>query len=558
MAQRTIQDILPTSGAIPGQLFAALISSSDDAIVAKSLAGVIASWNPGAMRLYGYTSDEVIGQPMTMLCPPERQGEIAGILTKIRNGERISHYETIRQRKDGTTFPVSVSVSCINDEYGNTIGAACITRDITEQKQARTAEALAQRNRDIELANQKLTDFTFLISHDLRSPLRALAFYSGLLMKECADDLREDRRRYAGQIATVSEQMSTLIENLLRLSQPARANMYLRTVDLSAEVDDIAQELQREEPGRDVQFIIQRPVQVQADPDLIRTVLQNLVGNAWKFTAHRDTALIEFGTTSAGDAPVCYYVRDNGVGFDPLYASKLFQPFQRLHATSEFPGTGIGLASVKQVVERHGGRVWAEGKVDEGATTYFTLNAEETNRAAGPAGASGPAGPAGPAGAAGEAGPAGTAGPAGPAGAGASGDAPLCAGRRIVLAAAPLPVLGPQAALRSGSACHRTWRCRPQLLPRLVISTRRHRGVPRIPGDQPLQPRDRLRLLRQLRPQLRIPRLQLRVLRPQPCVRRLQRGNHIRRIRRTRHPGTTSQPAFSHSGFRRSAATLAA
>src|ERR1700733_3310711 len=215
MAQRTIQDILPTSGAIPGQLFAALISSSDDAIVAKSLAGVIASWNPGAMRLYGYTSDEVIGQPMTMLCPPERQGEIAGILTKVKNGQRISHYETIRQRKDGTTFPVSVSVSCINDEYGNTIGAACITRDITEQKQARTAEALAQRNRDIELANQKLTDFTFLISHDLRSPLRALAFYSGLLMKECADDLREDRRGYIEQIATVSEKMSALIENLL-------------------------------------------------------------------------------------------------------------------------------------------------------------------------------------------------------------------------------------------------------------------------------------------------------------------------------------------------------
>src|ERR1700722_2134157 len=192
MAQRTIQDILPTSGAIPGQLFAALISSSDDAIVAKSLAGVIASWNPGAARLYGYTSDEVIGQPMTMLCPPERQGEIADILTKIRNGQRISHYQTIRQRKDGTIFPVSVSVSSINDEYGNTIGAASIARDITEQEQARTVEALARRNQDFEQANQQLTDLTYLISHDLRSPLRALAFYSGLMMEECADDLGED------------------------------------------------------------------------------------------------------------------------------------------------------------------------------------------------------------------------------------------------------------------------------------------------------------------------------------------------------------------------------
>ena len=282
MTQKTIQGILPAGNGIPAQLHAALISSSDDAIVAKSLDGVIASWNPGAMRLYGYTSDEAIGQPMTMLCPAGQRGEIADILMKIRNGEHISHYETIRQRKDGTTFPVSVSVSCIHDEYGNTVGAASIARDITEQKQARKAEALIRRSEDIERSNKKLADFTYLISHDLRSPLRALSYYSTLLTEECADDLGENGRGYAERIATVSEQMSTVVENLLRLSQLARANMYFQAVDLSTEVDDIASDLQREEPGRDVQFIIQRPVQVQADPALIRTVLQNLVA--------RDTA----------------------------------------------------------------------------------------------------------------------------------------------------------------------------------------------------------------------------------------------------------------------------
>ena len=151
----------PTSSGIPAQLFAALISSSDDAIIVKSLDGVISTWNQGAMRLYGYTPDEAIGQPMTMLCPPDRVGEIADILVKVRNGERISHYETVRQRKDGTTFPASVSVSPVNDECGTTIGAASIARDIAAQTQARGAAALAVRNKNIELANRNLTSFTY-------------------------------------------------------------------------------------------------------------------------------------------------------------------------------------------------------------------------------------------------------------------------------------------------------------------------------------------------------------------------------------------------------------
>ena len=269
------------------------------------------------MRMYGYTPDEAIGQPITMLCPPDRNGEIADILVKIRAGERISHYETVRQRKDGTTFPVSVSVSPVNDEYGTTIGAVSIARDMTEQSQARAAVTLATRNKDVELANQNLTSFTYSVSHDLRSPLRALAGYSGLLLEECGDTLSEDGRGYAKRIAAASEQMSTLIDDLLDLSRITRAAMHLDTVDLSAEIDDIARQLQREEPGRDVRFRIQRLVQVRADPALIRTVLQNLVENAWKFTSHRADALIEFGTTPTGNAPVCCYVRDNGAGFDP-------------------------------------------------------------------------------------------------------------------------------------------------------------------------------------------------------------------------------------------------
>jgi PAS domain S-box-containing protein len=386
MAQITAQSLLPTSGGIPAQLFAVLISLSDDAIVVKSLDGVIASWNQGAMRLYGYTPDEVIGQSMVMLCPPDRAGEIGDILAKIKSGERVSHYETVRQRKDGTTFPVSVSVSPVNDEYGTTIGAASIARDITAQNQARAADMLATRNKDIEVANRNLSTFAYSVAHELRSPLRALSGYSALLLEELAGSLSESGQGYAERIVTASGKMSTLIEDLLCVSTATRAAIRLQTVDLGAEVDDIAGQLQREEPGREVRFRIQRPVQARADPTLIRTVLENLVGNAWKFTSDQHDALIEFGTKSTGDASVCCYVRDNGVGFDPLYVSKIFEPFQRLHATGEFPGTGIGLASVRQIVERHGGRAWAESELGEGATMFFTLNAEETQRSAGEAG----------------------------------------------------------------------------------------------------------------------------------------------------------------------------
>ena len=186
------------------------------------------------------------------------------------------------------------------------------------------------------------------------------------------------------RIVAASEHMAALIDDLLRLSRLARAEMHLGSVDLGAEAAQIAAELQRDDPGRHARFAIQRPVQVQADRALMRMVLHNLLGNAWKFTSGRDDAPIEFGTEPAGDAPVRYYVRDNGAGFDPAYTHKLFSPFQRLHPASEFPGTGIGLAIVRLIVERHGGRVWAEGAVGNGATFYFTLDAKESRMTSGP------------------------------------------------------------------------------------------------------------------------------------------------------------------------------
>ncbi|HEX2746260.1 MAG TPA: response regulator [Streptosporangiaceae bacterium] len=231
-------------------------------------------------------------------------------------------------------------------------------------------ETVAERTSALEM-------FTYAVAHDLRAPLRAMNGFSEALIEDCWNVLGEDGRDYAGRIQAASSQMGKLIEALLDLSRVSRAEMNLQTIDLGAEASQIAEELQRIGPDRDVRFVIQQPVWALADPTLMATVLQNLLDNAWKYSSRRDGALIEFATIPAGDFPACYYVRDNGAGFDSAYVDKLFIPFQRLHTPGEFPGTGIGLASLRQIVERHGGQVWAEGAVGEGATFYFTLDAKQ-------------------------------------------------------------------------------------------------------------------------------------------------------------------------------------
>ena len=231
-------------------------------------------------------------------------------------------------------------------------------------------ETVAGRTRALEM-------FTYAVAHDLRAPLRAMHGFSEALLEDCWNVLGEAGRGYVGRIEAASSHMARLIDALLDLSRVSRAEINLQTVDLGAEAHHIAEELQRSEPDRRVRFAIQQPVWALADPALIGTVLQNLLDNAWKYSSRQDDALIEFATMPAGDAPACYYVRDNGAGFDSAYADKLFVPFQRLHTPGEFSGTGIGLASLRQIVERHGGQVWAEGAIGEGATFYFTLDAKE-------------------------------------------------------------------------------------------------------------------------------------------------------------------------------------
>jgi light-regulated signal transduction histidine kinase (bacteriophytochrome) len=237
-------------------------------------------------------------------------------------------------------------------------------------------EALRQRARDLELANKELEAFSYSVSHDLRAPLRSIDGFSQAVLEDSGPALDASGKGYLLRMRGAAQHMGALIDDLLTLSHVGRSEMRVRRVDLSALACQIADEFQAQTPQRDVQFVLQPGLTAEGDERLLCLALQNLLDNAWKFTSRHETAHIEFGTTQAGGQQV-YYVRDDGAGFDMAYADKLFVPFQRLHSPEEFGGTGIGLATAKRIIRRHGGRIWAEGAVEEGATFYFTLQPQE-------------------------------------------------------------------------------------------------------------------------------------------------------------------------------------
>ncbi len=237
----------------------------------------------------------------------------------------------------------------------------------------RASEDLEDANRELEVANKELEAFSYSVSHDLRAPLRSIDGFSRILLEDYADRLDEAGEDYLGRVRAASKHMNTLIEDLLDLSRVSRGPLRREVFDLSAVARDIVRKLERSQPERKVRFVAEEGVMAFGDANLLAVALENLLGNAWKFTSKKEVATIEFGAAPYEDGGVAYYVRDDGAGFDPRYAEKLFGAFQRLHGSDEFEGTGIGLATVARIVHRHGGRVWAEGEVGGGATFYFTL-----------------------------------------------------------------------------------------------------------------------------------------------------------------------------------------
>ncbi len=360
---------------------AAIVQASYDAIIGKNLDGIITSWNEGAERLYGFTESEMIGKPISLLIPAEREDELPAILESIRSGKHIEHYETRRSRKDGQEIHVSLSVSPIRDAGGKIIGASSIARDITRQQRAEekiqklNAELetrVIERTARLEVANKELDAFAYSVSHDLRAPLRSIDGFSQILLEDYAQKLDEKGTDSLQRVRAATQRMGQLIDDLLGLSRVSRSALSREFVDLSAIAAGIAAELRESDPGRAVEFAISPEMKVIGDAHLLRIVIDNLIRNAFKFTSKHAKARVEFGMAEREGTKV-YYVRDDGAGFDMKYANKMFGAFQRMHSLVEFPGTGIGLATVQRIINRLGGRVWAESEVEKGATFYFTL-----------------------------------------------------------------------------------------------------------------------------------------------------------------------------------------
>jgi len=341
---------------------ATIVMASDDAIIGCDLFGSITSWNPGAERMFGYRAHEVLGRSLGLIVPPDRLDELAEKLHAVAGGS-VQRFETVRRRRDGRTFDVSVAISPVRDGIGRVIGIAKVARDITEQRRAQ-AQVLS--------ANAELEAFSYSVAHDLRAPLRGMNGFARLLLEHYGARFDEEGRDWLDEILENSQKMGHLIDALLSLARVARSEVKREPVELSEIAHTIAAQLASEEPRRAVTWQIAPAMSAELDRVLARALLENLLTNAWKFTRNEARARIEFGVERAPGGRT-FFVRDNGIGFDMACAGKLFGPFQRLHTSADFPGIGVGLATVQRIVHRHGGRVWAEGSVNGGATFYFFL-----------------------------------------------------------------------------------------------------------------------------------------------------------------------------------------
>ena len=361
-----------TLATLTDAVFRELIDAAPDGIIVVDEKGLIVLVNLQAEELFGYPRAELLDKTLEILVPERLRNKHHAHRTSYMARPQLrpmgAGLELFGRRKDGREFPIEISLSPIQTGQGTLISSAI--RDITDRKKAEREMFL--RTAQLEAANKELEAFSYSVSHDLRAPLRSLDGFSQALLEDCGANLSEQAKGYLHRIRSASQRMGALIDDLLNLSKVTRAEIHRKRLSISTLALAIAAELQKRQPERRVDFQIQDGLEAAGDARLLRIVLENLLGNAWKFTSRRAHANIEVGAAHRNGG-FAYFVRDNGAGFDATYADRLFGAFQRLHAASEFPGTGIGLATVQRIIHRHGGKIWAEGAVDRGATFYFTL-----------------------------------------------------------------------------------------------------------------------------------------------------------------------------------------
>ena len=402
-ARKQAEEALRRAGALQNAIFNSVNFSS----IATDAHGVIQIFNVGAECMLGYQAADVmnkitpadISDQSELIARADALSKELGTLIKpgfealvfkaSRGIEDI--YELTYIRKDGSRFPAVVSVTALRDERNNVIGYLLIGTDNTARQRDNLERKLAQqeivrlnneleervrrRTRQLEVANEELGAFSYSISHDLRSPLSTLNGFSHLLLMSDGDQLSDKGKHYLDRIRAGAVNMGKLIDGLLSLVRTAKATLNRSEVDLTAMSLKLVQQLGDAEPDRVVDIDVQAGLMINGDPSMVAVVMQNLIANAWKYSGKTPLARIEIGSEIADDGLTCIYVRDNGAGFDMAYVGRLFESFQRLHKDTDFTGSGIGLANVKRMVERHGGQVWAQATVGEGATFRFTLDA---------------------------------------------------------------------------------------------------------------------------------------------------------------------------------------
>jgi PAS domain S-box-containing protein len=364
------------------QWLSTTLASIKDGVVATDAALKVKLLNPVAQALTGWTQDEAIGKAISEIVSLVTWGRRAPIERALA-GETVSTVgeDTLLISRDGEAIPIEDNAAPIVGTRNEIIGGVMVFRDISQRRQAEDEirrlnanleRRVMERTRQLETANRELEAFSYSVAHDLRTPLRAIDGFSKALMEDHSSQLKAEGLDQLRRVRRATERMSQLIDDLLRLARIITCDLHKQPVDLAPLANGIIDGLRSASPERRVEVTVAGDCVFRCDGRLLRIVLENLLSNAWKFSAKTPAAAIACGTI-VKDAVRAFYVRDNGAGFDMTYAYRLFGTFQRLHAPSDFEGNGIGLAIVQRIVNRHGGRIWAEGAVNAGATFYFTL-----------------------------------------------------------------------------------------------------------------------------------------------------------------------------------------
>ena len=360
---------------------ARLLNLTHDTIFVRDMNDVITYWNRGAEERYGWKREEAVGNVSHQLMQTIFPAPLEEINERLLGTGRWEG-ELTHTKRDGTQLVVASRWALEADESGNPVAVLETNNDITERKRAEEEirklnaeleQRVIERTDELKVTNKELEAFAYSISHDLRAPLRHMAGYAELLQKNAASILDEKSRRYMTMILESAKRMGELIDDLLAFSRIGRAETQKTLVSLEQLVKESLSEVQQETDGRNMGWTIGALPNLYGDRSMLRLVLVNLVSNAVKFTRTRPQPEIEIGCADGKEDEIVVFIRDNGVGFDMKYVNKLFGVFQRLHRAEEFEGTGIGLATVQRIIHRHGGRVWAEGLVDRGATFYFSV-----------------------------------------------------------------------------------------------------------------------------------------------------------------------------------------